>query len=336
MASDYGPIGHSYPPLPIGWSASFQKSWDSLGKSWPHIALKVGMTTAAHPFDLAKTLIQIGFEPIPPKQSKSLSPFSFGKPVLSLPSVFVYTGHIRKRDGFLGLTRGLGPKLVTMGVSALVSDQFAQHWPKSALEDIDEEELSEEQKQQKAIDAVIKEVMERFTIIVVTQPLHVVTIRAMASFVGQENDYGNILSGLATIYKENGILGFWSGMMPRALGEALTVALGAGFAYVIKMYADKNLKSYANHIASYMASSLCYPFTVVSHCSIVSRSGLTAGYPPIMPFYGNWVDIWRTLSRENQLKRGGSLLFRTYTGPQVTINNRVIPVNPRMSAAKDL
>ena len=45
----------------------------------------------------------------------------FGRPALSLPSVFVYMGHIRKRDGFLGLYRGLGPKLVSMGVSSVVS-----------------------------------------------------------------------------------------------------------------------------------------------------------------------------------------------------------------------
>ena len=63
-------------------------------------------------------------------------------------------------------------------------------------------------------------------------------------------------------------MGFWSGVMPRALGEALTVALGAGIAYGLNMYADKNLKSYTSHISSFLAASLCYPFTVVSHCSI--------------------------------------------------------------------
>ena len=41
----------------------------------------------------------------------------------------------------------------------------------------------------------------------------------------------------------------------------------------------------------YIASSLTYPFTVVTNCSIVSRSGLAAGYEPFMPFYNNWFDI---------------------------------------------
>ena len=74
-------------------------------------------------------------------------------------------------------------------------------------EDKSDEELTEEEKQQKAIDAVVKDIMERLAIIAVTQPLQVVTIRAMASFVGNENEYSNVLTGLASIYRENGILG---------------------------------------------------------------------------------------------------------------------------------
>ena len=86
-----------------------------------------GVTVGGHPLDLAKTLIQVGHEPLAPKHTKTW----MGKPKLSLPSVFLYMGHIRRQDGFFGLYRGLGPKLVTMGVSSVVSDQFAQHWPKS-------------------------------------------------------------------------------------------------------------------------------------------------------------------------------------------------------------
>ena len=84
------------------------------------------------------------------------------------------------------------------------SDQFAQLWPKSQYEDTDDDELDEEQKRQKAIDAAIKEIMERFAIIAVTQPLHVVVVRAMASFVGKESDYNNVFSGLVSIYRESG------------------------------------------------------------------------------------------------------------------------------------
>ena len=49
----------------------------------------------------------------------------------------------------------------------------------------------------------------------------------------------------------------------------------------------------------------------------VSRSGLLMGYPPCMPFYTGWADCLQQLRAKNQLKRGSSLLFRYYSGPQV-------------------
>ena len=116
-------------------------------------------------------------------------------------------------------------------------------------EDKEDSELTDEEKQQKAIDAAIKEIMERFACILVTQPLHVVTVRAMASFVGNEQEYTGILEGLKTIYRENGILGFWSGMMPRALGEALTIAIGAGLTFLLNQYVEPNMKTHTSMIA---------------------------------------------------------------------------------------
>ena len=50
---------------------------------------------------------------------------------------------------------------------------------------------------------------------------------------------------------------------------------------------------------------------------VVSRSGLAAGYPPFMPMYISWTDCFSHLKSQNQLKRGSSLFFRYYTGPQV-------------------
>ena len=47
--------------------------------------LRVGAMAALHPVDYAKTLIQIGHEPLAPAQTKTLIT---QKPALALPSVF--------------------------------------------------------------------------------------------------------------------------------------------------------------------------------------------------------------------------------------------------------
>jgi carrier protein len=76
---------------------------------WTGFAFRAGLTTLAHPIEYAKVLIQIGHEPIAPRNTKTF----FGKPALALPSVFQYLGHIKKKDGFFGLYKGLAPKLVS-------------------------------------------------------------------------------------------------------------------------------------------------------------------------------------------------------------------------------
>jgi hypothetical protein len=44
----------------------------------------------------------------------------------------------------------------------------------------------------------------------------------------------------------------------------------------------------------------------------------------------SWTDCWSHLSHEKQLKRGSQLLFRYYTGHQVIVGDKAIPVNPSM------
>ena len=59
----------------------------------------------------------------------------------------------------------------------------------------------------------------------------------------------------------------------------------------------------------------------------VSRSGLIMGYPPCMPFYSSWLDCLQQLKARNQLKRGSSLLWRYYSGPQMIVGDKVHPLD---------
>ena len=107
--------------------------------------------------------------------------------------------------------------------------------------------------------------------------------------------------------------GFWSGWLPRAIGDVLLVTLTSGITFAVNKYLvhDREMAKYTGHVAGFITSSIVYPFTVVSNTIVVvSCSGLAAGYPPHMPVYSGWTDCWRHLSRTNQLKRGSSLFFR--------------------------
>lgn len=55
--------------------------------SWSNIVFRSGTVTALHPVDYAKTLIQLGYEPIAAKPTRTF----FGRPALGLPNVFQYS-----------------------------------------------------------------------------------------------------------------------------------------------------------------------------------------------------------------------------------------------------
>jgi len=298
------------------------------------LALRLGASLAFHPFEYSKVLIQLGHEPLAPRNTKTM----LGKPALAYPSVFQYCGHIRRRDGLLGLWRGVTPKMLSLAVAHLASDKFNQMYPpEPELKEEEEEAMSMEDKQERFVKMTLRDIACKMTCVIVSQPLHVLAVRSMAEFVGGEDKFsGGLTAGLyggcVSIVQENGILGFWSGLLPRMLGEVGILGLTASITYLVNNYLldDKEMKQYTGHVAGFLAGSLCYPLQVTSTCMTVSRSGLMAGYPPRMPLYTGWLDCLSHLRSQGQLKRGSSLIFRYYTGPQVIVGDRVIPANSNM------
>lgn len=64
---------------------------------------KLVICVVKHPFDLAKTLIQVGYEPLPSFPTRSI----FGQPKIGLPGALSYLGYVFRHEGVTGLFRGL-------------------------------------------------------------------------------------------------------------------------------------------------------------------------------------------------------------------------------------
>ena len=226
----------------------------------------------------------------------------------------------------LGLWRGVTPRLLTLTVTHYTEAKFTELYPpQDEEEDLEDERFTLEERKEKFLRRTARDLACKLTCVFITQPLHVITIRAMAEFIGgEDNQYSGgltagIINGVRSIIQENGILGFWAGFVPRALGEIGILGLTAGLTFAVNNYLveEKDMKSYTKHVASFLAGSLLYPLQVTSTCMTVSRSGLMAGYPPNMPLYTSWTNCFSHLRAQGQLKRGSSLLFRYYSGPQV-------------------
>lgn len=69
--------------------------------------------------------------------------------------------------------------------------------------------------------------------------------------------YSGVFSSIREIFHENGILGFFSGIVPRILGEIASTVIASTLTFIVNSYLvnDKDLKKFT---ASSMAVSACF------------------------------------------------------------------------------
>ncbi|NXN27183.1 MTCH2 protein, partial [Nycticryphes semicollaris] len=276
----------------------------------------------------------VGYEPLPPTLGRNI----FGRQVYQLPGLFAYAKHIVKVDGRAGLFKGLTPRLCSSAIGTVVHSKVLQgavlFGGVCSLPDTSSPPQPGPSKKESvsSLEQVLKEtsreMVARSAATLITHPFHVITLRCMVQFIGRETKYSGTLSAFATIYREEGILGFFAGLVPRLLGDILSLWLCNMLAYLINTYALENgvrargvqgglgvstmteMKSYSQAVTGFFASMLTYPFVLVSNLMAVNNCGLAGGLLPYAPTYSSWLDCWSQLHREGNMSRGNSLFFR--------------------------
>lgn len=306
-----------------------------------HSVLSAGVTTLSHPLAFAKTLIQVGYEPLSPVQSKNL----FGRPVLMYPNVFKFILHIKRTDGFLGLYRGLTPRLVATIINNVVSNAVSSELVGqplySELSGTEDDSQSETTANKKVVVGVRKlavdttcESLARCAGIIASQPFYVIMVRSMCQFIGQETKYSTLSSSVSEIWTNEGILGFFAGLLPRLIGEILTIWLANIVTYTVNNFVlptsqpeSKDVRSYSGAFSQLVVTQVTYPFTLIATVMAVNDSGLMASSLCEGAIYTGWLNCWSRLSKQGQLKRGSSLFWRVYRGPsRVSIDGRLVPI----------
>ncbi|XP_026988848.1 mitochondrial carrier homolog 2 [Tachysurus fulvidraco] len=277
------------------------------------VLLGSGLTVLSHPLMYIKVLVQVGHEPLPPTLGRNL----FGRQVYQLPGLFAYAKHIIKIDGKAGLFKGLSPRLCAGTIGTIVHSKVLQKCQENKLEVMNPGQKTEEGSLQHVVNETTKEMIARSCATIVTHPFHVITLRCIVQFIGRETKYSGVFDSIITIYREEGILGFFAGLIPRLLGDIFSLWICNMLAHVINSYAiddsmshTSEMKNCSQAATGFFASMLTYPFVLVSNLMTVNNCGLAGGLPPYAETYKTWVDCWRHLNREGNLSRGNSLFFR--------------------------
>ncbi|XP_019746349.1 mitochondrial carrier homolog 1-like [Hippocampus comes] len=271
------------------------------------LLLGAGMTAATHPLLYVKLLIQVGHEPLPPTVGTTM----FGRRVLYLPGFFSYAQHIVKVDGKRGLFRGLSPRIASVAISTVIRTKAKK------TQCVSKEDDNKQTPLKKLMKETSHEMFIQCLSRIAVHPFHVMSVRCMAQFVGREVKYSGILSSISRIFQEEGVAGFYVGLMPHVLGEVLFLWCCNLLVHFINTYAlDDTLsqasavRSYTKFVLDFAVSILTYPFMLVADVMAVNNCGLTAGLPPHSPIFTSWLHCWNYLSRRGLLFRGSSYFSR--------------------------
>lgn len=287
---------------------------------WIRFGLRLGVSTALHPLEYAKVLMQIGFEPIAPVPGRTL----LGKPTMILPNVFQYAGYIKHVDGFAGCFRGLSAKILGNLLSAHYSERIADEMGLEACKDSEgkrgkkmDDHVETDDDDDAALDEKFKKQLKRNLVVhtagvVISQPFHVISIRMMAQFVGRERIYTGLWQSIREIWTQDGLFGFFTGFVPRLLCDLGCLIISSSATYLASKYLIRESEGrvYFSSISQFVVSSMFYPYHVVSTCMIVNGSRLRAGSLPNMEPYRDWRDCYAKLKASGNHKRGNSLFFR--------------------------
>uniref|UniRef100_H0YRQ5 Mitochondrial carrier homolog 1 n=1 Tax=Taeniopygia guttata TaxID=59729 RepID=H0YRQ5_TAEGU len=243
------------------------------------VLLGAGLVAASHPLLYVKLLVQVGHEPLPPTIGRNV----LGRKVLYLPGFFTYARHIVEVDGKRGLFRGLTPRLISSTLSTITRGSVKKAFP---LEDMEHVSNKDDVKTslRKVVRETSHEMMMQCVSRFVSHPLHVISMRCMVQFVGREVKYSGVFSAIGRIFKEEGILGFFVGLVPHILGDVIFLWCCNLLAHFINTYAvDDNfsqasvIRSYTKFVMGIAVSMLTYPFLLVGDLMAVNNCGCRYG-----------------------------------------------------------
>ncbi|CAB1339616.1 unnamed protein product, partial [Coregonus sp. 'balchen'] len=267
------------PLFPAGGRRRILSVCSIMADTCGQVLLGSGLTVLSHPLMYIKVLVQVGHEPLPPSLGRN-----------------VFAKHIIKIDGKAGLFNGLAPRLCAGTIGTLVHSRVLQRCQDAGKYEVSgTSQKAEEGSLQHVVNETTKEMIARSCATIVTHPFHVITLRCMVQFIGRETKYSGVFDSIVTVYKNEGVLGFFAGLIPRLLGD---------------MSHTGEIKNCSQAVTGFFASMLTYPFVLVSNLMAVNDCGLAGGLPPYASIYPTWVDCWRHLSLEGNMSRGNSLFFR--------------------------
>ena len=180
-----------------------------------------------YPLVYARSLMQVGYEPLLPVEGKT----AFGSRGLFYPNVFGYVKHMANQNGFASLWTGYSYRLTAILISSQVEPKVSAYF-----EQINPSENPTDSPLQQACKKCANDVGSKVTITVALYPLQLLTYRAIVATIGGEQLYKAPLKAVREILKSEGLLGFYSGLLPTIISEGMGITIVHALNYLFTRY----------------------------------------------------------------------------------------------------
>jgi carrier protein len=160
-------------------------------------------------------------------------------------------------------------------VASHFSDKIADKLNVERVEDEEKEDITDSEFYERFQKKLKRDIVVHTAGAIISSPFHVISVRMIAQFIGRETKYSTICGSIIQIYKDEGIWGFFSGLIPRLIFDLSCVVVAGTATYLVgkHLIREKESRMYVGSFSSFVCSSMFYPMNVVSTCMIVNGTG---------------------------------------------------------------
>lgn len=283
------------------------------------IGISIILNSVFYPTQIVRTLIQIGYEPLPPREIYSRL---WRSTRLVYPSFFTYMKHLYRENGLSGLYRGSFQYVTSHVVYLVVSETLKEPVDRfvtrasyrmgfGSIHDVpDNEDAVVEFKYalQQAVRKFMTACILDTAATTVAHPFRVLALRGMVQTVGGETVYSGWISPFTEVFAEEGIQGFFIGLVPLIIARWINNFVQETMLLLLRTLIKQTPRdpyqkigfALTPHVAGYCGTLSMYPNIYTSNLVIIRAAKLIGASCHLIPTDDTWMGVLATLYRRGQ------------------------------------
>ena len=278
-----------------------------------------------YPIQVVRTLIQVGHEPLAPREFKS---FLWNSRYIGYPGFFSYVKYIYRAHGLTGLYSGsqhfVGSQITFVLATEILKepteDLVNKYCARIGL--TPEPDIPDNEDGVSDVKHIMKRGIRNFVVssivdtaaTVISHPLRVVALRSISQLVGGETIYSGFFFPYVEVVAEEGIRGLFSGLIPLIFARILNNFIRETLIFVLSILVTQAVglqpfgRPLVPHVSSYCATLAMYPLIYTSNLMAIRPARIQAASSSLVPQSASWLASLQEISSRGQAFHGTTVI----------------------------